>query len=165
MKNIFRLVLVAAAVALGVWLWLALFPSPEKAIHKRLVQLARDVSFSSSDGNLARLAGAQDIADFFSTNVEVNIDVPRHALSGPLERADITQAALGMRSTLSMLNVQFPDVNVTVASDKNSATADVTVEATVSGERDALVQEMKFTFQKIGGQWLITRVETIRTLS
>ena len=27
------------------------------------------------------------------------------------------------------------------------------------------VQEMKFTFQKIGGDWLITRVETVRTLS
>jgi hypothetical protein len=27
------------------------------------------------------------------------------------------------------------------------------------------VQEMKFRLQKIDGQWLITRVETVRTLS
>jgi hypothetical protein len=39
------------------------------------------------------------------------------------------------------------------------------VEANVAGEKDAIVQEMKFTFQKMGGQWLISRVETVRTLS
>jgi hypothetical protein len=61
--------------------------------------------------------------------------------------------------------VKFPDINVTVAPDKNSATADVTVEGTVSGEHDAILQEMKFTFEKTDGHWLINRVETVRVLS
>jgi hypothetical protein len=63
------------------------------------------------------------------------------------------------------LKVKFPDINVTVAPDKQSAVADLTVEANISGERDPMVQEMKFTLQKIDGKWLITRVETVRTIS
>jgi hypothetical protein len=39
------------------------------------------------------------------------------------------------------------------------------VQVQAAGDKDYYVQEMKFTFQKIGGDWLITRVETVRTLS
>ena len=75
------------------------------------------------------------------------------------------QAALGARSTLSGLKVTLPDISVTVAPDKQSAVADLTVVANVAGEQDAIVQEMKFTFRKTDDGWLITRVETVRTLS
>ena len=56
-------------------------------------------------------------------------------------------------------------MNITVSADKLSAVADVTLKVQAAGQKDIYVQEMKFTFQKIGGDWLITRVETIRTLS
>ena len=109
--------------------------------------------------------GAQSVAGFFSTNIEVNIDVPGRVQHDFMGRDEITQAALASRSAVSGLKVKFPDISVMVAPDKQSATADVTLDATVSGESDAIVQELKFTFQKIDGQWLITRIETIRTLS
>ena len=66
---------------------------------------------------------------------------------------------------LGSLKVEFPDVSVTVAPDKLSAVADVAVKVQAAGEKDFHVQEMKFTFQKIGGDWLITRVETVRAPS
>jgi hypothetical protein len=165
MKIIFRLVLAAALVALGVWLWTVLFPSPEKVIRKRLTELARTVSFSPNEGNLARLADAENLAFFFSTNIEVNIDVPGHEQHVFAGREEITQAALATRSAVSGLNVKFPDINVTVAPDKQSAVADLTVEANISNEREPIVQEMKFTLQKIDGKWLVTHIETVRTLS
>ena len=43
MKIVFRLILFAALLALGVWLWFVLFPGPEKIISKRLAELARTV--------------------------------------------------------------------------------------------------------------------------
>jgi hypothetical protein len=46
-----------------------------------------------------------------------------------------------------------------------SAVADVAVKVQAAGQKDFDVQEMKFTFQKIGGVWLITRVETVRAPS
>jgi hypothetical protein len=54
---------------------------------------------------------------------------------------------------------------VTVAPDKQTATADVTVEAKVAGESDLFIQEAKFSFQKSQREWLISRVETVRTVS
>jgi hypothetical protein len=165
MKIIFRLILLAALIALGVWLWLALFPGPEKIIKTKLAKLVRTVSFSASEGNLARLAGAQNVAGFFSTNVEVNINVPGHERQIFAGRDEITQAALGALSALNSLAVKFPDVNVTVAPDKNSAAADATVEVNISGQPDLIVEEMKFTFEKSGSQWLIKKIETVRVLS
>ena len=54
MKIVFRLILLAALLALGVWLWFVLFPSPEKIIRQRLTELARTASFSSGESDLAQ---------------------------------------------------------------------------------------------------------------
>jgi hypothetical protein len=165
MKMIFHLFLPVALIALGIWLWFVLFPSPEKIIRNQLAKLANTISFSANEGSLAKLAGAQGLAGFFSTNVQVNIDVPGHERQTYAGRDEITQVAIAVRSAVSSLAVKFPDVNVTIAPDKQSAVADLTVDATISGERDAIVQEMKFTFEKSEGKWLIIKIETVRTLS
>ena len=165
MKIIFRLVLAAALIAFGVWMWTVLFPSPEKVIRKRLVGLANAASFSSDEGNLVRLAGAQSLGGFFSVDVQVDIDVPGHVQERLMSRQEITQAALTARSAVAALKVKFPDINITVAPDKQSAVANLTLEARVSGQPDLIVQEMKFTLQKIEGRWLVTHIETVRTLS
>jgi ketosteroid isomerase-like protein len=165
MKNVFRVILVVALAAAAFWLWTVLFPSPEKIVRKQLTKLAQAVSFAQNENNLIKMADAQNIAYFFSSDVIVNIDVPGHEQETMTGRDQITQAAMVSRQQFTALVVQMPDINVTVAPDKNSATADVTVEVTVSGEHDAIIQEMKFTFQKIDDQWLISKVETVRTLS
>lgn len=165
MKTVSRIVLLIVVAAVGVWLWMTFFPNPEKIVRRQLVKLAGDVSFSKDENNLVKIADAQSVADFFASNVVVNIDVPGHEVPSLAGRAEITQAALLSRQQVTDLQVKFPDVNVTVAADKLSATADVTVQATVSGQANAIVQEVKFTFEKIDGQWLITKVETVRALS
>lgn len=165
MKIVLRVVLLLALAALAVWLWMIFFPSPEKIVRRRLAKLAQDVSFSSGENNLVKIADAQSVADFFSSNVVVDINLPGHEEQTMAGRDQITQAALLSRQQATDLEVKFPDVNVTVSPDKLSATADVTVQATISGEPNAIVQEVKFTFEKAGGQWLISKVETIRTLS
>lgn len=165
MKMAWRILLLVILAALGVWLWTILFPSPEKIVRRQLAKLAGDVSFSQNENNLVKIADAQSVADFFSSNVVVDINVPGHEEQTIAGRDQITQAALLSRQQAASLEVKFPDVNVTVAADKQSATADVTVQATVSGEANAVIQEVKFTFEKIGGQWLISKVETVRTLS
>ena len=165
MKIILRLVLLAALVALGVWLWSVWFPGPEKVIRQRLIKLARTASFAPGEGNLAKLAAVESVASYFATNVEVDINVPGPVQHTLLGRAEIRQAALGARERLRGLQVTFPDVNVTVAPDKQSAVADVTIEVHIAGDSDTVVQEMKFTFQKTEDGWLISRVETVSTLS
>jgi hypothetical protein len=164
MKIIIRIVLLAALTALSIWLWTVLFPSPETVIRKRLTELARTVSSSANESELTRLAAARSVAGFFAANVELNVDLPELG-QRTMDREEITQVALMARSRAGGVQVKFPDINITVAPDKQSAVADLTVETNVSGERDSVVQEMKFTLRKTDGQWLITRVETVRTLT
>jgi len=165
MKIASRLVLLAALVAAGFWLWSILFPSPETIVRKRLAQVAAEVSFNSGENPLVIAARAENLASRFGTNVKVNIDVPELGRQGFVGRVEITQAAASARTRWSNLKVEFPDVSVTVAPDKQSAVADVALKVQAAGEKDFSVQEMKFTFQKIDGDWLITRVETVHAPS
>jgi hypothetical protein len=165
MKILSRLLLLVALIAAGVWLWTILFPSPEQVIRKRLAQAASEASFQSGENPLISAARAENLSSRFGTNVEININVPEYGRQEFVGRAEIAQAAAGVRLRLSSLKVEFPDVSVTVAPDKQSAIADVALQVQAAGEKDFNVQEMKFTFQKIGSDWLITRVETVRAPS
>lgn len=165
MRILLRLCLVAALLALGWWLWTVFFPSPETVIRKRLDKVATLVSFGSKEGNFARAANVLQLTGYFSTNIEITVDTPaqsRQTLSG---RDEITQAALGVRNLLSGLAVEFVDQNITLSPDQSEATVSLTGKARVTGDRDLLVQELKFFLRKINGDWLIVRIETVRTLT
>jgi len=165
MKIVLRLVLLAAVIVAGFWLWAILFPSPEAIIRKRLAAVAADTSFSANQNPLVAASRAETLASFFATNVEVDLDVPGHFEHSFASRAEIEQAAIAAHSAVGGLKVEFLDANVAVGADKLSATADLTVRAQAVGDNDFVVQELQFTFRKIGGEWLITRVETVRTLT
>jgi len=147
-----------------VWLWLVLFPSPERVFAGQFEKLAHAASVQPGEGYLARMFGAQTAGGFFSTNVEVNIDMPGHRQQTTMSRDDIVQAMMAMHVS-GGLTVKFMDISVDVGADKQTAQADMTVEARVPGEQDMMVQEIKFTLRKIDGKWLIIRVQTVRTFS
>jgi hypothetical protein len=164
LKNIVRFVLLLAVIGLGCWLWLTFFPSPEKIIAGRFAKLARAASVEPGEGAVRRMLDAQSVAGFFTTNVEINIDVPGNRQQRSLGRDEIAQALLSLRLPRGLI-VKFPDVYVTVGADQETAQADVTVDARAPGEQDLLVQELKVTLRKIDGKWLITKVQTVRTFS
>ena len=165
MKIASRLVLLAAAVAAGFWLWTVLFPGPEKIIRKQLASVAAEASFTAGENLIFAANRAENLASRFGTNVEINVNLPGHEQRGFVGHAEITQAAATMHSRFGSMKVEFLDVSVTVRPDKQSATADLTVHVETAGDKDFLVKEMKITFKKIEADWLITRVETVRTLS
>lgn len=165
MRIALRFLLLAIVVGAGIWLWTVLFPAPQKVIRQRLVALARAVSSPGNESDLARLAAARSVAGFFSTEVELNVQLPEIGQRSSIDRDEITQAMLVARSRAGGVQVKFPDVNVTIAPDRQSAVADVTLEARLFGESDSILQELKLTLRKTDGQWLITRVETVRVLS
>jgi hypothetical protein len=83
----------------------------------------------------------------------------------PGEGVLVHLAALNARSAFGSLKVKFLEVRVTVAPDRQSASVNLTADADISDQRDAFVQEIKILLRKIDGEWLITRVETLRTVS
>lgn len=165
MKIIVRIVLLVALLALGFWLWTIFFPPPEKIIRKQLLNLAQDVSFTQDQNNLVKLAHAQSVAGFFTTNVVINITGPDHGQTITMSYDEITAAALTLRQHATEATVKFHDPVITVAPDKKSATVEVTVDATLSGEADAILQEVKFGFEKDDGHWLINRAETVSVIT
>src|SRR5947199_6027185 len=72
---------------------------------------------------------------------------------------------MGARTLAGGLSVEFLDVNVAVAPDRQSAVADLTAKGKVPGEKDILVQELKIKLKKIGRGWYLQRVETVKSLS
>lgn len=161
-----RAILLAALMAaLGLWAWHVWSPSPERAIRNRLTELARDASFSAGEGTLARVYHAQALGEFFATNVQITVEGPGGSVYTWTGREQLVEQATGARTTLSGLQVEFPDITVTVRPDQDSAIADITAKGKVNGEKDSFLQELRITFQKSGGHWLIRRVESMKTLS
>jgi hypothetical protein len=164
MKIFFRLCLVAILVALGCWLWTVCFPSPEKVIRKRIAKVARLASFNSNEGMIAKAANANELAGCFSVDAEIAVDLPGEAEGSISGRGEISRLAMAARSSAKGMNVKLLDPNIKLSADRTEATVDLTGEASVPGQRDLFVQELKFFFRKIEGDWLMVRVETVRTL-
>jgi hypothetical protein len=165
MKRILQIVLALVVIGGGVWLWTVLNPSPEKVIRSRLNALAKDLSFKSGSSTISQAYNAQKVAEFFTTNVDVEVNfagIEPISLHG---RDEVLQIAMVARSRLTSLKVEFPDMNVTFGADGQSAKVNLTGKATVPGERDVSAQEFDFQLKKVDGKWLIYRIETVRTLS
>lgn len=165
MKIIFRLALLAAAAAFGFWLWTVLFPSPEKIGPRKMDSLASTATFNADASSLARAAKAGNLTDFFSPDAQIILDAPGladHTFSG---RDEIRETALAGFATLNSLKVKFLDTTVQISADKQTAEVSCTIEVKAGDNKDYGAQEMHFQFQKIDGAWLITRAETVKTLS
>lgn len=164
MKLTLRLVLLAVVIGLGFWLWTIFFPSPEKVVLKKISGLAAIATISANDSNLIRAAKAANLAGFFAMDAQIIVnvpDLPNRTLSG---REEIQETALGGFANVKVLNVRFLDANVRLGADKQTADVDCTCEVNAGDKKDFGVQELRFQFKKVDGKWLITRVETVKTL-
>ncbi len=156
-------VLLAIAAGIAYWFWPA---SPERIIKKQLMEVAKLASFGPSEAPLAKLSNSQKLTLHFANELEILIDVPGRAHQQVFHSHDeLLQAAMGARSTLGSLQVEFLDINVTVGPDKTTAVADLTARIFISGDKDFIIQEIKISLRKIEGEWLIYRLETVKTLS
>ncbi len=165
MKIGIRLALVTALAAAAIWFWTDHFPSPQEIIRAQLNQMARYASFNSTQSQLAALAAAEKLSGFVDTNVQVVLEFPGHEVRTINGREELRQDIVAARLSLDKLKVDFPDINVAVAPDENSAVADLTMRAETDGDKDGVAEELKFTFEKIDGQWLVTRIETVQVLT
>ena len=164
MKIIFRVIVLAAVVALGCWLWTILFPSPEKIVLKKVSALAEMATFSADASTLTRAGKASGVVGLFASDAEIVLDIASvvtRTLSG---RDEIREVALGGFATLPSLQVKFLDATAKISADKKSATVSCTAELKAGNQKDFGVQELRFRFRLIENNWLITRLETVKTL-
>lgn len=153
-----------ALAALGFWGWRWSHPSAQQAIRRRLTEFARAASIAPNESQIARLANAQKLTAFFTPDVEVMVDIPFHSRQVWNGIDEVREAALGAEASVSALKVEFPDLDVTLGPDHKTAFVDLTAKGMVPGEKDIYVQELKLSLKKIGSDWLIKKVETVKTL-
>lgn len=165
MKIVVRILLLAILGALGFWLWTVLFPSPEKIALKKIANLAATATIHTDDSNLTRAGKAVKLAGFFATNAEIVVNIPnlaRRTISG---REEIKESALGGFTRIHSLQVQFFDVTAKVGPNRQTVDVSCTLRINAYGQKDYGVQELHVRFKKLDGNWLITRVETVQTLT
>jgi hypothetical protein len=160
----FRLLLALVLLGLGFWLWQFLFPNPERLIRKQLTELAQAASVPANEAPAAGAWNAMRLADFFTTDVQVRIEAAGHGPQSFDGRDELIRAATAARSQISGLQIEFPGMNIVVAPEKDSAIVELTATAKVPGETNPFVQELKVVFKKVGRTWLITRMETVKSL-
>jgi hypothetical protein len=151
-------------IAAGIWGWMYFFPSPEKAILKRLNEVAATASFSPNEGQVAKLQNVQKLMSFCTSDIQVSVDAYGQHLTSS-SRDELFQLTMIARAQLGSLKLEFVDPVVTLAPNKQTAFVNLTIRGTAPGQTDTMVQECKFTFQKDGRSWLIRKVETVKTLS
>ena len=149
----------------AIWAWRAFFPNHEQLIRKRLTEVAAAASFSANEAPVVALRNCQKLASFCTPDVEITVDLRGHSREKLSGREELLQKAMAGHALAGGLQVEFLDITVTLAPDKNSAVAVLTGKGRVAGENDLLVQELKFTLKRVGSEWLIYRVETVKTLS
>jgi hypothetical protein len=164
MKIAVRLCLLAAAGGLVFWLWTILFPSPENIVLKKMSTLAATASFDAGASTIVRAGKASSVVAMFADDAQIIVDVsgvgPR-TLSG---REEIREAVMGGFASLRALNVRFLDASPKIGVDKRSAEVTCTAEVHSGESKDFGVQELRFGFRKMDRDWLISRVETVKTL-
>ena len=165
MKWAWRALALLATVGLCIYVWTLLFPRPERMIRKRLSELSKVVSFKANEAPLAAMANASKVADFFTRDIQIRVDVPGGSAQIINGREELFEIAHRVRLMGGSLDVQLFDINLVVASDKKSAEANLTLRARVAGDRDQIIQELKLMLNKFEGNWRIQRLETVKTLS
>jgi hypothetical protein len=164
MKNLLRLILLLAIVAIGIWAWTNFFPNPREAVRQRLQKVARLASFPPDQGNFNRAFAIQKLGLLFADDVQVRVDIPGYDPYTFNGRAELMQAFALAKRLGNGLKAEFLDMNIDMGSGDTSAIVDLTLKAKIGGESDLIAQELKITMKLIKGDWLVTRIETVKTL-
>jgi len=161
-KLIVLLVGVGAALA-AVWLWQVLFPNNETQIRRLLDDVAESASLKANTHPLVRLGGANKLADFFTSDVVIDLEgasIPVRSMNG---REELVQAVTAARASVQEVKVGFHDVQITVDPDGISAAAHLTALANVTGTTDPYVQETRMRLVKNADGWRISKVAPVKT--
>ena len=164
MKTVKRIVGLLVLLGLGWLSWQHFFPNDEHHIRRMLDGLAETLSIPANESVVGIGIAVDKLLGHVMPDIEVDVEVPgegRHAFSG---REEVRDAELAAHRNWSDLKVQFLDVNVALAADKQTATVELTAKAAQRGAKELLVQEVKLQLRQTDGKWHVSRAETIKPL-
>jgi hypothetical protein len=158
------LVVLVALGAGGFWLYQHFFPPHEQRIRKTLREAAGTVSFRPETGNLVRLAAINRLATYFTEDAEILVEVPGAARRRLVGRDEVRQVAAGTRAAVRSLEVRLREIVVDLETGRESARVHVVVDVRLDGDAELWISEFKLVMANVEGDWLIHRIEPVRTL-
>lgn len=162
MKLAVRLLILAVLLVLGYWAWMAAVPNPRAVIRRRLEKLAQIASFSQDEGPGTKLANVQKIGGYFADQVTVNVEVQGLDKAEYNSRAELIQSMQAARMAVGSVQAKFLGSKIEMTPGNQEAIVGVVLTVDINGEQNAVVVDLKIGMKKIGGDWLITRVETVQ---
>lgn len=162
LKRIFQAFLLLALIAIAFLTYRFLFPGDEARIRKVLERAAIAGSVTGNEGDLGRLTKAAELASICTKDIQVTVDAV--GLRGGLEGRDsVRNAAMRFGTTFGNYRIQLANIHFRELAETS---AKVTLTARFEGAAPAEIdaQEFAIGFQKVDGNWLIARVETVRLL-
>ena len=142
--------------------WLVWGRTTEEDRVRRVIQgMARDASFTGSEGNIARLAKVESLAAAFTPDAELHVDQVVPIESAVTGRDVIKGMLLASLPAIRAVRVEVHDVQVTLESD-DAARAVLTASARAGGGKGEFnAQEFEFRLARVEGQWRVRRIETV----
>jgi hypothetical protein len=158
------ILLILAAVLVGIAAMLYLFTSESSQVKKRFSSVA---TWMSKEGEESNLVTARKIQNMMSILAETCvIQDPMTGEPQELSGREIAQRAVLARRDFTTITLKFPDLDIAFP-DKNTATAIATARATgVSKEGDlfSATYELECTLQKGEEGWVFSAVEIVEVL-
>jgi len=150
--------LVLAGVAFAFWYFR---PTEEKRIRKVIGGLAKDATFTGSEGNIARIAKIQSIGSRLTVDVELHVDQVLPIESALTGRDALQSLLMAAAPHVGAVEIQVHDVGVTLTSD-TEAQVSMTASAKTGGRKgEFTAQEFDIRLLKQEGAWRIRRVEAV----
>jgi hypothetical protein len=157
--------IVTAVILLAVWKG---WSNDEQAIRTLLNRLAGAASMQPSESGLARLTYGDRLAGFFTTNATLNLEVLGGEFTSVHGRAELAQAALGVRNTLREADFKVTDVDITFPGEKGTAKVYVVITghiqggpASAHGRLEDFAQAFRMMLHKTQGHWRIEEVKAL----
>ncbi|HNQ88765.1 MAG TPA: hypothetical protein PKM73_09140 [Verrucomicrobiota bacterium] len=151
-------VLVAAFIALV----RLLAPNDEARIRKLLDTLAREASVPAQGKPVTDLAAANRLANLFAPGLQIQINLAGAPDVSVGSRTELVQLTLTAKSHASPFTVDLLDPRI-FNLGSTSAVVDATARATVSGEPDPVVAELRFHLVKVEARWRVQSVQNTPT--
>jgi hypothetical protein len=153
------MVVLAAA---GIVIWWFFFPSPERAIKKRLTRLSEVISADVSNSNIKRVANVNQLASFFSADVAIDASSVSRYNELITGRDELTQAIMAARTMVQKIEAKFYNIEIEVDESRKNATVELTALVKLNNQEDPFLGDVKLTMRKEDRQWMISSVAPAR---
>ena len=145
-----------AAIVTGYKWW----SSPERHVHRLLSEVASAMSHESAEADLLVITAVASLQPLLAPDISIDFGGPSPPLRG---RPDVVSAAARLRTSSSMMRVEFFDTDIQF-SDDSSATTRVTVQVTTrdaQGDEVAAAHLVSLALVRTEGRWQIASAHVL----